>query len=107
MEMGQCREKRKKKAVACTVRLTAEQDERLRRLARVRGCTVSQVVREAMETVLLSDDKKRREIFKYIGAAATIIDEDEQRRRMGHEAEDRCVWSEHRRSKDKDEGGGF
>ena len=83
--MNKCKQRNKKKKFICTVRFTTEEDKRLRALAKIKGQTISQVVREGLRPLLLGDDKNGKEIFGYIYAAMEIIDADEdQKRRSCH-----------------------
>lgn len=79
--MKKTKKRKKNKTNIRSIRLSESENKKLEVFAKVRNCSVSQVIREALEAELLNQDKRSKEVFKYLTAAAEIIDRDECRKR--------------------------
>ena len=78
--MMKTKSRKKSKSNIRSIRLSEAENKKLEVFAKVRNCSISQVIREALEAELLNPDK-RSKVFKYLAAAAEIIDREECRRR--------------------------
>ena len=79
--MMKTKSRKKSKSNIRSIRLSETENKKLEVFAKVRNCSISQVIREALEAELLNPDKRSKEVFKYLAAAAEIIDREECRRR--------------------------
>ena len=79
--MMKTKSRKKSKSNIRSIRLSEAENKKLEVFAKVRNCSISQVIREALEAELLNPDKRSKEVFKYLAATAEIIDREECRRR--------------------------
>ena len=79
--MMKTKSRKKSKSNIRSIRLSEAENKKLEVFAKVRNCTEFCLSLSYKEAELLNPDKRSKEVFKYLAAAAEIIDREECRRR--------------------------
>lgn len=75
---NKCKKPSERKTVYLGVRLTPKEKEHWEHLAKIKGKSSSQMIKELLESFLERPDWKKYNTWAFIKAAAEIIDKDEQ-----------------------------
>lgn len=82
-----------KKTEQIGIRITPKEKERLEQLTRLKGVTISELLRDAVDK-LTEPEKGRNSIWEFIERAAEIIDREQNKMREGIHDESIQKWYE-------------